>query len=201
MIKVSKIPYLSHIEHVEALRSLGVPRRMLYAVLSLVAVVLAFVVMVGVSIALAFLLVDLFTDNMVTIGDQFLVAASVLSTYMILIGGSSNPIPRTIVSGDTLSKCLQRAFRSGIMIGAVGGFFFGLIWISTVRISRLYTQLNTFYDYGVDGFELLLYALAMMVAVAVPFAVFRAFYALSGFLTLHMVQQSTVSQPVATQTQ
>jgi len=199
MIKLSEIPYLSHIEHVEAVRALGIPRRMVYALFSLVGVLLAFIIMVGVSIGLAFVLVDMFTGNMVTLGDRFLVLLSIISTYLILIGSSSNPVPRTIVSGDTLRQCMRRAFRRGIVIGGVGGFIFGLIWISTVRVSRLYTQLNTFYDYGVDGVELLLYAIAIMIAVAIPFGVFRAFYVLSGFLTLHVVRQADDTPAVMTQ--
>jgi len=191
MIKLSEIAYLSHIEHVEAVRTLPIPRRIMYALLSLGSVLLAITFAVVVSTALALFLVHAFTGHVTTMGDRFLVVASVVSAYMILIGISGNPVPRTIAPGDSLNKLMRRVLRNGLLIGAIGGFIFGVIWLATVRISSLYVQLNTSYDVRVDVGEILVYGLAIMIAVAVPFALFRAFYALSGYLTLHVVRQNS----------
>ena len=189
MFRFSEVPYLSHIQHVEAVRTLPLSRRIAYSLLSAVGVVGAFVAMVALSIGLAFLLFPLIAGELLSLGDEFLLGASVVSTYFIMVGFAGNPVPRTIRPGDSLTGSMSRAFRSGLVIGLVTGFFFGMLWIFTVRISGIYVQLNTFYGTRVYLMDFIRYGIVIALSVAVPFAVFRALFSIIGHLALDLVRR------------
>lgn len=185
------IPYLSHIQHTEAVRTLPLHRRMLYMVLSLMATLVSFMALVLIAVGLAFLAFNLLIGGSQSMGDQFLLVSAVVCTFMVAIGFTSNPIPRQLAPGDTLAACVNRNFRRGLWIGLIIGFTFGLIWILTVRISGFYVQLNTFFGQQVYLDEILLYAVVIAIATTPTFALFRALFSAIGHWSLGMVMQDT----------
>jgi hypothetical protein len=190
------IPLISRIEHAELVRRLPLPKRLAYTLISGLAITLVFVVLVLLAVGLAAAVFGVILASEMTMPDILLLAVPVTAAFMVSIGFSGNPVAESVAPGDTLARSVRHNARSGLIIGLISGFFFGLMWSLVVRVGALYIQLNTIFEGGIYLGEILVYCVLMAVVIAPFFALFRAFLTAIGHVVLYKLAPEHVRQEI-----
>lgn len=193
----TQLPVLSHIQQVTMTQNLPLPKRLVYTLVSTLAIWAAFALVVGIGVLLVVLLFDMTISDVRTTNDVVLLTVPVVVTFVALVGFSSHPTPDHMMPGDSLVNLATRTARKGLVTGLIGGFAFGLTWNLALKMGALYIELNTIFsgDFQLD--KIFIYSVILGVAMAPTFAAFRTFTAVIGHLVLYFVARDEVVRQIS----
>jgi hypothetical protein len=195
--RLTQLPVLSHIQQVTMTQNLPLAKRLVYILVSTLAIWAAFALVVGVGIALVILLFDLSISAVESTNDVVILTIPVIVTFVALIGYSSHPTPAQIKPGDSLARTVTETMRSGLIMGLLGGFVFGLTWNLAMKIGALYIELNTIFSGNFQMGQIFVYSVILGLSMAPTFAVFRTFTAVIGHLVLYMIARDDVVRQIS----
>ena len=187
-----ELPVLSRVQQAAMTHNLPWMRRIAYVLLSTLAIWLVFALTIGVAVGMVILLFDQVIAPVESNNDVIILSVPIIVTFIAVIGFSDHPSPTQIKPGDSLSGLIVKEARSGLIRGLFGGMAFGLIWNLAMQVGSLYIELNTMLaaDFRLD--EIAFYSLILGLAVAPTYAIFRAFNAVVGHLTLYLLAKDEV---------
>jgi len=173
---------LSREEHVEHLRALAAGQRLAYTLVLSLIVAAAFVGSVGLAVAIAIVLFMLIGGSAPTAEDVVTLGVPIILAFLAAIGFTSNPR----VHGETVRQAARRAARFGLVNGFVTGAIFGVVWsiiagLTAVRFERwdlIFRQ------------EVVLFGLALGIAVSPALAIYRAVTSVVEAVVLNVVSRS-----------
>ena len=193
---LTQLPVLSHIQQVAMTQNLPLARRLVYILVSTLAIWAAFALVVGIGITLVVVLFDLLISDVESTNDVVMLTIPVIVTFVALIGYSSHPTPAQIKPGDSLARTVTQMARSSLISGLIGGFVFGLIWNLAMKIGALYIELNTIFAGDFQLGQIFVYSVILGLAMAPTFAAFRTFTAVIGHLVLYMIARDEVVRQI-----
>ncbi len=172
---------LSKVEHIERLRELPPGRRLRYSLVLALAVAGAFVGSIALAIVLAVILFTLINGSAPTTEDTVALGVPIVIGFLAAIGFSSNPF----VPGQTVQQAARRAARFGVVNGFIAGLIFGILWsiiagLTAVRFERwdlIFRQ------------EVLIFGLALAVAISPAVAIYRAVTSVIESVALNFVRR------------
>jgi hypothetical protein len=173
---------LSHVEHVERLRALPAAQRLMYTLAVSLAVATAFVGCIALAILIAasfFIVID---GVLPTLEDVVVLGVPIVLAFLAAIGFTSNPYS----IGQTVQQTVRKAARFGVVNGFVTGVIFGALWtilsgLTAVRFERWDLIFRR---------EVVIFALALAVAISPALAIYRAVTSVIETVALNVVSRS-----------
>jgi hypothetical protein len=174
---------LSHVEHVERLRALPAAQRLMYTLLLSLVVAAMFVGSIALAILIAASLFIVIDGVPPTLEDLIVLSVPIVLAFMASIGFTSNPYS----VGQTVQQTARKAAHFGVVNGFVTGIIFGALWtilsgLTAVRFERWDLIFRR---------EVVIFALALAVAISPALAIYRAVTSVIETVALNFVRRSS----------